>query len=197
MKILIADALSETVVEQLEKEGHTVHIDSTLKGDALQEALADVRPNVLVVRSTRVPAAIMDANADLELIVRAGAGYDTIDVAGASERGIFVANCPGKNSAAVAELTIGLMLALDRSIPDNVIEARAGNWDKKRFSKAAGLRGRTLGLIGMGSIGTLAAEMGSRARNGRHCMESLLDGRTCCGIRYSEESESARCGNGS
>lgn len=159
MIILIADALSATVVEALEREGHAVHIQPTLKGESLVESLAALHPQVLVVRSTKVPAAAMDANADLELIVRAGAGYDTIDVNGASERGVFVANCPGKNSAAVAELTIGLLLALDRSIPDNVIDARNGHWDKKKYSKADGLRGRKLGLIGLGSIGTLVAEM--------------------------------------
>lgn len=159
MTILIADALSASVVDALEKEGHTVHVQPTLKGDTLVEALRELHPQVLVVRSTKVPAGAMDANTNLELIVRAGAGYDTIDVNGASERGIFVANCPGKNAAAVAELTIGLLLALDRSIPDNVIEARNGLWDKKRFSKADGVRGRKLGLVGLGNIGTLVAEM--------------------------------------
>ena len=83
----------------------------------------------------------MMVNTDLELIVRAGAGYDTIDVNTASERGIFVANCPGKNSAAVAELTIGLIIALDRRIPDNVIDIRNGRWNKKHYAKARGLSG--------------------------------------------------------
>jgi len=159
MNILIADALSPSVVKALENAGHSVHIQPTLKGDSLREALGAIRPQVLVVRSTKVPAAAMDANSDLELIVRAGAGYDTIDVNGASERGIFVANCPGKNAAAVAELTMGLLLALDRSIPDNVNDARNGQWNKKKYSKASGLRGRKLGLIGLGSIGTLVAGM--------------------------------------
>ena len=159
MTILIADALSASVVEALEKAGHAVHVQPTLKGDSLVNALAELHPQVLVVRSTKVPAVAMDANTNLELIVRAGAGYDTIDVNGASERGIFVANCPAKNSAAVAELTIGLLLALDRSIPDNVIDAKNGQWNKKKYAKAEGLRGRKLGLIGLGSIGTLVAEM--------------------------------------
>ncbi len=80
---------------------------------------------------------MMDAGA-LSLIVRAGAGVNTIDVAGASKRGIYVSNCPGKNSVAVAELTMGLILALDRRIPDNVAELRAGTWNKKEYSKAKG-----------------------------------------------------------
>jgi D-3-phosphoglycerate dehydrogenase len=89
--------------------------------------------------------------------VRAGAGYNTIDVAAASAHGIYVSNCPGKNSVAVAELAFGLMLALDRRIPDNVAALREGRWDKKTFSKAAGLKGRTLGLLGFGSIAQAVA----------------------------------------
>ncbi|MFV1981450.1 MAG: NAD(P)-dependent oxidoreductase, partial [Rhodothermia bacterium] len=111
--------------------------------------------------STNVSADMMDANPNLELIVRAGAGYDTIDVDGASKRGIYVANCPGKNAIAVAELAFALILAIDRKIADNVSEARRGHWNKAEFSKAAGLKGRTLGLIGLGNIGT---EMIARAR---------------------------------
>jgi D-3-phosphoglycerate dehydrogenase len=95
---------------------------------------------------------MMDAGG-LKLIVRAGAGYNTIDVAAASKRGIYVSNCPGKNSIAVAELAIGLMIALDRRIADNVIQMRAGKWNKKEFSKSRGLYGRTLGLIGAGRVG--------------------------------------------
>jgi len=114
--------------------------------------VAQFRPDVLVVRSTKVPEAVIAAGA-LKLVVRAGAGYNTIDVAAASRRGIYVSNCPGKNSVAVAELAFGLILALDRQIPDNVIALRQGQWNKSGFSKARGLCGRTLGLIGLGKIG--------------------------------------------
>jgi D-3-phosphoglycerate dehydrogenase len=107
---------------------------------------------VLVVRSTKVTEPMMDAG-PLKLIVRAGAGYNTIDVSAASRRGIYVSNCPGKNSVAVAELAFALMLALDRRIADNVIALRQGQWNKKEFSKARGLYGRTLGLVGTGQIG--------------------------------------------
>ena len=86
-------------------------------------------------------------------IVRAGAGVNTIDVPAATSRGVIVANCPGKNSAAVAELAFGLMLALDRRIPDNVADLQRGRWNKKEYSAARGLSGRTLGLLGAGSIG--------------------------------------------
>ena len=103
------------------------------------------------MRSTKVTEAMMEAGA-LKLIVRAGAGYNTIDVAAASRRGVYVSNCPGKNSVAVAELALALMLALDRRIADNVIQLRAGQWNKKEFSKARGLLGRTLGIIGTGQM---------------------------------------------
>jgi D-3-phosphoglycerate dehydrogenase len=83
----------------------------------------------------------------LSLVVRAGAGVNTIDVAAASRRGIYVSNCPGRNSVAVAELAFGLILALDRRIPDNVVDLRAGRWNKKEYAQARGLYGRTLGLL--------------------------------------------------
>jgi len=73
-------------------------------------------------------------------------------VAAASQRGIYVSNCPGKNAIAVAELTLGLILALDRRIPDNVVDLRAGRWNKKEFSQAQGLHGKTLGVLGIGNI---------------------------------------------
>jgi D-3-phosphoglycerate dehydrogenase len=161
MTVLIADAFSEAGLARLRDAGHHVVYEPALKGAELTEALARHRPAVLVVRSTKVTEADLDASPDLELVVRAGAGYDTIDVEGASRRGIFVANCPGKNAAAVAELAFGLLLALDRRIPENVEHARAGRWSKGLFSAAQGVQGRTLGLLGMGSIGR---EMVRRAR---------------------------------
>lgn len=161
MTILVADAVSPDALRQLAEAGHDVIEQPTLAGDALAAALAQHDPAVLLVRSTTVTASDLDAAPSLELVVRAGAGIDSIDVAGASDRGIFVANCPGKNAAAVAELAFGLILAVDRRIPDNVIQARAGRWDKKGFAKARGLHGQTLGILGMGSIGR---EMAARAR---------------------------------
>ena len=131
-----------------------------LKDEALAEAVRTLNPDVLVVRSTKVTEPMLAAGA-LKLVVRAGAGYNTIDVAAASRRGIYVSNCPGKNSIAVAELAFALVLALDRRVADNVIALRRGEWNKKEFSKARGLYGRTLGLIGTGQIGQ---EMIPRAR---------------------------------
>ena len=160
MKVLVADKFEQSGLDALAAMGCEV----SYQPDAVEQALADAvratAADVLVVRSTKVPAAVLDAG-PLSLIVRAGAGVNTIDVAGASARGIYVSNCPGKNSVAVAELTLGLMLALDRRIPDNVAELRAGTWNKKAFSKARGLHGRTLGLLGFGNIGQ---EVAARAR---------------------------------
>jgi D-3-phosphoglycerate dehydrogenase len=153
MTILVADNIADVGVETLKRAGHEVVEQPTLAADGLVEALSKHTPQVLIVRSTRVTPEALDASPHLGLIVRAGAGYDTIDVEGASNRGIFVANCPGKNSVAVAELTMGLILALDRRIPDNVAEARAGHWNKKAFAQAAGIKNRRLGVIGVGSIG--------------------------------------------
>ena len=158
MKVLLADKLADVAVQLLGDAGHEVIVEPRASGDILVEALRTHQAEALIVRSTKVAASALDASSRLELIVRAGAGYDNIDVASASARGIFVANCPGRNAAAVAELTLGLMLALDRSIPENVMEARAGVWNKARFSDAAGLKGRTLGVIGLGNIGRAVVE---------------------------------------
>jgi D-3-phosphoglycerate dehydrogenase len=150
MRVLVADKFEKSGLDALTALGCEVRFEPDLKDDALAEAVASMGAQVLIVRSTKVTEAMMAPT--LKLIVRAGAGVNTIDVAAASGRGIVVANCPGKNSAAVAELTFGLILALDRRIPDNVVELRAGRWNKKEFSQARGLKGRTLGVLGIGSI---------------------------------------------
>ncbi|MDQ3817412.1 MAG: 3-phosphoglycerate dehydrogenase family protein [Acidobacteriota bacterium] len=160
MKVLIADKFEQSGREGLAVIGCDVAFQPDLKDEALVEAIRTERPDVLVVRGTKVTEAMLDAGS-LKLVVRAGAGYNTIDVAAASRRGIYVSNCPGKNSIAVAELAFALILALDRRIADNVIALRHGEWNKKEFSKARGLYGRTLGLIGTGKIGQ---EMIPRAR---------------------------------
>src|SRR4029450_7923807 len=152
MKILIADKFEQSGIEGLKAAGCEVVSDPDLKDDALRDAIAATGAEVLVVRSTRVTAPMLDAGR-LSLVVRAGAGYNTIDVASASKRGIYVSNCPGKNAIGVAELAFALMLSLDRRVPDNVADLRAGKWNKKEYSKAQGLYGKTLGLLGVGSIG--------------------------------------------
>lgn len=160
MKILIADKFEQSGLDGLQALGCVGIYNPGLKDDALAAAIAEHQPDVLIVRSTKVTEAMLDAGR-LSLIVRAGAGYNTIDVKAASARGIYVSNCPGKNSIAVAELAMGLLLALDRRIADNVADLRAGQWNKGEYGKARGLYGKTIGLIGLGQIGR---EMIPRAR---------------------------------
>lgn len=160
MKVLVADKFEESGLKGLGAAGCEVLYQPDLKDDALVEAIRQSGAEVLVVRSTKVTRPMLEAGR-LALVIRAGAGYNTIDVEAASERGVYVANCPGKNSVAVAELAFGLLLALDRRIPENVADLKQGVWNKKEYSKARGLLGRTLGLIGVGGIGS---EMVPRAR---------------------------------
>ena len=152
MNVLVADKFEKSGIDGLRAAGCEVVYEPDLADNALTEAIRRSGADVLVVRGTKVTEAMLDAGR-IALVVRAGAGYNTIDVAAASRRGIYVSNCPGKNAIAVAELAFGLILALDRRLPDNVAELRAGRWNKKEFSKAQGLYGRTLGLLGIGNIG--------------------------------------------
>lgn len=151
MKALIADAFPETYLTHIQELGVEVEYKPKLKSEELATHIGDA--NILVVRSTEVKADCIKSAAALTLIIRAGAGVNTIDIASANARGIYVTNCPGKNSIAVAELAMGLLLALDRRIADNVIDLRAGKWNKGEYSKADGIYGKTLGLIGVGQIG--------------------------------------------
>jgi len=159
MRLYIADELPPKSIDDLTALGLEVVDDPKCTADELPARIGD--SGILVVRSTKVTRATIEAGTRLGLIVRAGAGYDTIDVAAASERGIFVSNCPGKNSVAVAELAMGLILALDRRLVDGTNDLRAGKWNKKEYSKADGLKGKTLGLAGLGRIGV---EVARRAR---------------------------------
>lgn len=153
MRVLIADKLAPLVAGRLQDLGAQVFVEPELSGEALTARLRELDPTVLVVRSTKVTRADVDAARALSLVIRAGAGVNTIDLAAASARGVYVANCPGKNASAVAELTIGHLINLDRRIADNVAELRARRWNKKAFGNARGLRGRTLAVLGTGTIG--------------------------------------------
>lgn len=151
MVVLIADAFEDSGLAALRAAGCEVRYEPGVKDASLEAALRESQAEVLVVRSTRVTAAMLDGT-PLALIVRAGAGVNTIDVQAASRRGIYVSNCPGRNAIAVAELTLGLLLAVDRRLPDNVADLRAGRWNKALYAKADGLAGRTLGVLGAGAI---------------------------------------------
>jgi D-3-phosphoglycerate dehydrogenase / 2-oxoglutarate reductase len=151
MKILIADKFQEAYLNDLYNLGHDVTLEPSLKAEELFNKIQGY--DVLIVRSTKVTKEAINASDKLNLIIRAGAGVNTIDVDTAAKKGIFVCNTPGKNSVAVAELAMGLMLAIDRNIPDNVIDLKNGKWNKKKYTKADGIYGKTLGIIGLGDIG--------------------------------------------
>ena len=157
MKILIADKLSPKAIAALEKIGADITSSPNLKAEELSEAIGNA--NVLIVRSTKVFAETIEAGKSLELIIRAGAGVNNIDLEKASNSGVYVSNCPGKNSDAVAELALGHIIACDRRIVNASIDLRSGNWKKKAYQNAAGLKGRTLGIIGLGSIGNALAKL--------------------------------------
>jgi D-3-phosphoglycerate dehydrogenase len=151
MKILIADKFSKSHLDRLKKLGCDVTYSPSAKPEELPKLIGSNK--VLVVRSKQVAADTIQAGDQLAVILRAGAGVNTIDVKAASARGVYVTNCPGKNSVAVAELAFALLLAIDRRIPDNVAALRAHQWNKKEFSKADGVHGKTLGVVGIGQVG--------------------------------------------
>ena len=153
MKVLVADKFEDSGLEGLKGLGCEVLYEPKLEGETLGARLAESRADVLVVRSTKVTAAEIEKASGLSLIVRAGAGVNTIDLAAASARAVAVSNCPGKNAIAVAELAWGLLLALDRRLVDQAVDLRNGVWNKVEYGKARGLAGRTLGVIGLGAIG--------------------------------------------
>jgi len=161
MKVLIADKFEKVGIDGLEELGCTVVSRPDVKAEELPALVRETDPNILVVRGKKVTAETLKAGTALTLVIRAGAGIDTIDVRTASSLGVFVSNCPGKNSIAVAELVLGLLLACDRRIPDQVADLRQGTWNKGEYSKARGLYGRRLGIVGLGQIGR---EVAARAQ---------------------------------
>jgi D-3-phosphoglycerate dehydrogenase len=160
MKILFADALPEAYIDLLRDRGDECIISPELGADDIPDAIEGI--DVLVVRSTKVTATTTSRSDRLGLIVRSGAGTNTIDCQAAADAGIYVCNVPGTNSVAVAELTLGLLLAIDRHIPSAATDLKHSTWNKKEYSKADGLMGKTFGVIGVGEIGLAVAE---RARS--------------------------------
>ncbi len=156
LKVLIADKFPDKYIEQMRKLNLDVVYEPTLGEKDIVEAAKEV--DILVVRSTKVNEEAINNSKNLNLIIRAGSGVNNINIQAANKRGVYVANCPGMNAVAVAELAIGLMISLDRSIPDNVIDFRKGEWNKAKYSKGKGLKGKTLGIIGVGAIGKEVAK---------------------------------------
>ncbi len=143
--------MAPSAIQRLRTGGDECVVEPSLTAESLPGHIGGF--DVLVVRSTRVTATTLEAGNRLGLVVRAGAGTNTIDTHRAAELGIFVCKVPGRNAIAVAELTLGLMFAIDRHIAPATADLRAGHWNKQTYSKARGLYGSTLGIIGMGAIG--------------------------------------------
>lgn len=153
MNVLIADKFEQAGVDGLKALGCAVAYEPALGADGIAAGIAKHAPEILVVRSTKVQAPALETPGGLKVIIRAGAGVDNIDVAAATAKGIAVCNCPGMNAVAVAEVAFALMLCCDRRIPEQTLDARNGKWNKKEYSKARGLKGLTLGVVGAGAIG--------------------------------------------
>jgi D-3-phosphoglycerate dehydrogenase / 2-oxoglutarate reductase len=183
VRILFADKLSDQTLHDLEARGHVCAMEPGLGADDLSGRIAGF--DVLVVRSTKVRREVFEAADRLVLVIRAGAGTNTIDTDAAAERAVFVCNVPGRNAAAVAELTMGLLLAIDRRIADNVADLREGRWDKKTYGKAEGLLGSTMGILGLGSIGFLVAERA--AAFGIRVQSVAKEGRSAEAVARAEE----------
>jgi D-3-phosphoglycerate dehydrogenase len=159
MKIVLAEKVSPATLAVFAAEPDWEVKTHDQLPDGLAAALADA--DALVVRSAvQVDDALMEKAPKLRVIGRAGVGVDNIDAEAATRRGIVVMNTPGANAVAVAELTIGLMLALARKLPAANASMHAGKWDKKNL-QGAELRGKTLGILGLGRIGL---EVARRAR---------------------------------
>ena len=156
IKVLIADKFPDKYIQQMKDLDLEVIYEPKLGEKDLPEAAKDV--DILVVRSTIVNESTISGSERLNLIIRAGSGVNNINIAAANKKGIYVTNCPGMNAVAVAELAFGLMLSLDRFIPDNVNDFRNGVWNKDKYSKGKGLKGKTLGVIGVGNIGKEVAK---------------------------------------
>ncbi|MBC7792147.1 MAG: hydroxyacid dehydrogenase [Clostridia bacterium] len=150
MKALVADAFPETARNALAAAG----IEVTYEPESGSKGLSSLGGyDIVVVRSSKLTGEAIRSAKHLQLIVRAGAGVNTIDVAAASKLGVYVTNCPGKNAVAVAELTFALLLGVDRQIASAAQDLRSGTWNKKTYSKADGIFGKTLGIVGFGTIG--------------------------------------------
>lgn len=141
-------------MSKLKATGIDIKYNDKLNGKDLTKVMSEYQPNILVVRSTKVQPEQFDAaKPSLEAVIRAGSGYDTINVEHANKIGVAVANCPGKNAVAVAELALGMIFAVDRRIPENVMLLKENKWNKGEFSKSVGVKGKTLGIYGFGNIG--------------------------------------------
>ena len=155
VKVLVSDSIADAGIEMMRQAGMEVDVETGLAPEKLERIIGGY--DALVVRSaTKVRQSMIEAGKNLKLIVRAGVGLDNIDVEYAKSQGVEVMNTPAASSNAVAELTIGYLLALARRLPQTTASMRAGKWEKKKFSGSE-VAGKTLGLLGYGRIGWLVA----------------------------------------
>jgi len=159
VKILISDPLHEKGVEIFKQEGFEVEVKTGLSPEELREAIKGVAG--LVIRSaTKVDQALLDAADELKVVGRAGTGLDNVDIPAATAAGVVVMNTPGQNSNAAAELAMGHIFALSRHIARGNRGIKEGKWEKKQL-RGRELKGKTLGIVGMGNIGRILAELGA------------------------------------
>ena len=157
MKVLISDAMSNVAVDVLKEAGIDVDVNTGLDPEELKAIIGDYE-GLLVRSATKVTPEILEAATKLKAITRAGTGVDNIHIPTATEEGVVVMNTPGQNSNAVAELTIGLMIALSRHIPRGTESLKACQWEKKALMGTE-IKGKTLALIGIGNIGSIVARL--------------------------------------
>src|SRR5579862_2848426 len=157
LKVLVSDPLAESGIEKL-RRAPNIEVDVKL-GLAPEDLKAIIGGyDALAVRSeTKVTADILAAAERLKIIGRAGVGVDNIDVAAATQKGIVVVNSPDGNTLAAAELTVGLLLAMARHIPQADATMKQGKWDRKKFVGTE-IYGKTIGIVGLGRIGSAVAQ---------------------------------------
>jgi D-3-phosphoglycerate dehydrogenase len=155
MKVLVSDNISSKGVDILKKAGLEVDVKTGMKPEELRACIGEY--SGLIIRSaTKVTADIIDAASNLKVIGRAGSGLDNVDKAAASKKGIVVMNTPGGNTVTTAEHTIAMLFAVARMIPQATASMKAGKWEKKKFMGVE-LFNKTLGIVGLGAIGTQVA----------------------------------------
>jgi D-3-phosphoglycerate dehydrogenase len=160
VRVLVTDAFDAAAADTLREFGFDVIHNPMLDSETLAPAMQDLQPQVLVVRGVHAGEGALRASPQLALVVCAGSDTQCIDVDAANRLGIMVSHCAGRNAAAVAELAWGLIIACDRRIPEQAAELRGGHAGPSRHPDAAGLAGRTLGIVGLGQVGQEIARRG-------------------------------------
>ncbi|NPB08772.1 MAG: phosphoglycerate dehydrogenase [Thermodesulfobacteria bacterium] len=157
MKVLISDPIAEDGIKILKDAGLEVVVKTGLSKEELIEELKKDVEAIIIRSATKMTADVIEAAPKLRLIARAGTGLDNVDIEAANRKGIVVMNCPGGNTVSAAEHTIAMMMALARNIPQATASMKAGKWEKKKFMGRE-ITGKTLGIIGLGRIGSVVAD---------------------------------------